>query len=336
MTARPLALALCLPLSGLSPAAPAMQEAPPSAAADAAPVAKPAAPAADHPANDAGASGGDAILRAQIQLERAHFSPGEIDGRGGANTARAIAAFQRSRDLPDSGELDDATRKALDADTAPVLVEYEVAAADVAGPFRALPDDIMQRAGLEALGFESAAEALGEKFHASPGLLRRLNPGKDLAAAGTRLVVPSVAAVAPLPAIATVVVDKSDSAVRLLDAQGAVVAQYPASTGSEHDPLPIGEWKIEGVATDPTFHYNPELFWDADPAHAKATLAPGPNNPVGVAWVDLSKEHYGIHGTPEPAKIGRTDSHGCIRLTNWSVRALAAAVKPGMPALLQE
>lgn len=330
--ARPLALALCLPLSGLAPGAIAVQKAP----AAAAPAAKPAARAADHPANQAGATGDAGLLRAQIQLERAHFSPGEIDGRGGSNTARAIAAFQRSRGLPDSGELDDVTRKALDEDGVPVLVEYEVAAADVAGPFRALPGDMMQRAKLDALGFESAAEALGEKFHASPALLRRLNPGKDLAAAGTRLVVPAVAGGPPLPAVANVVVDRSDSAVRLLDADGTVVAHFPASTGSQHDPLPIGEWTIQGVAVDPTFHYNPELFWDADPSHATATLAPGPNNPVGVAWIDLSKEHYGIHGSPEPSKIGKTESHGCIRLTNWSARAVAAAVKPGTPALLQE
>ena len=104
----------------------------------------------------------------------------------------------------------------------------------------------------------------------------------------------------------------------LVDAADKTIARYPASTGSEHDPLPIGEWKIKGVARNPDFHYNPKLFWDADPAHAKAKIAPGPNNPVGMVWVDLSKEHYGIHGTPEPSKVGKTESHGCIRLTNWT------------------
>src|SRR5690606_2820450 len=145
------------------------------------------------------------------------------------------------------------------------------------------PTDMMEKSKLEALGFESAAEALGEKFHASPKLLQRLNPGKDLAVAGTRIVVPNVSGAAPLPEIARVVVDKSDSVVQLVTADGKVVAQFPASTGSKHDPLPIGEWTIQGVARDPTFHYNPALFWDADPAHAKATLQPGPNNPVGLA-----------------------------------------------------
>jgi len=139
-----------------------------------------------------------------------------------------------------------------------------------------------------------------------------------------------------MPAVAKVVVDRSEFTVSLLDAADKVVAQYPASTGSEHDPLPVGAWKIQGVSTNPTFNYNPDLFWDANPAHSKAKIPAGPNNPVGVVWVDLSKEHYGIHGTPEPSKIGKTESHGCIRMTNWSALAMSAAVKPGMPALLQE
>jgi lipoprotein-anchoring transpeptidase ErfK/SrfK len=103
----------------------------------------------------------------------------------------------------------------------------------------------------------------------------------------------------------------------------------PVTTGSQRDPLPLGEWKVNGVQLDPPFRYNPELFWDADPSHAKATVPPGPNNPVGMVWIDLSKEHYGIHGTPEPSAIGRTESHGCVRLTNWDALRLAELVKPG-------
>ena len=288
-------------------------------------------------ANDATAARANewtAQLRAQVLLERAHHSPGEIDARKGSNVARALTAYQRTKGLGVTGELDDATWAALDADTAPVLVDYTITEADVAGPFVEIPEDMMQKGELESLGYTSAAEALGERFHASPKLLEQLNPGVAFTA-GAKILVPSIEAPA-LPPAASVVVDRSDSTVALLDAAGDTYAVFPSTTGSEHDPLPIGEWTIKGVAPEPVFHYNPDLFWDADPSHAKAKIPPGPNNPVGTVWIDLSKPHYGIHGTPEPATIAKTQSHGCIRLTNWSAELVAAAVKPGTPAVLQE
>lgn len=279
---------------------------------------------------------GAAALRAQILLERARFSPGEIDAACGSNMRQAIAGFQASRGLEVNGNVDAATWAALDSDSAPVLVTVTLTAEDVAGPFRPLPSGMPAQAKLDALGYVSPLESLGEKFHASPILLTQLNPGKDFSRAGEQLLVPSVEASAPMPVIAKLVVDKSDSTVSLLDAAGKVVAQYPASTGSAHDPLPLGDWKIKGVARYPAFHYNPRLFWDAKVTDAKATLAAGPNNPVGVVWIDLSREHYGIHGTPEPSKIGKTQSHGCIRMTNWSAQAVSEVVKPGMVATLQQ
>lgn len=277
----------------------------------------------------------DSLLRAQVLLERAHFATGEIDGVTGSNTRRAIAAFQRARSLPDDGTLNAATWTALNADNASATVFHTLSADDVAGPFGPVPSDMMEKAKRDRLGYTGVLEALGERFRVAPALLQRLNPGATWAA-GETIVVPNVLDIAALPKAASVVVDRSESTVSLLDAAGKVIAQYPASTGSEHDPLPVGQWKINGVAQDPVFHYNPKLFWDADPSHAKAKIPAGPNNPVGVVWIDLSKEHYGIHGTPEPSRIGKTQSHGCIRLTNWSAREVAAAVAAGTPALLQE
>jgi len=276
------------------------------------------------------------LLRAQVLLDRAHFSSGEIDGRAGSYLRKAIAGFQRDRGLQDDGRLGPNTWLALERDAVPTLVDYSLLAADLEGPYLELPTDLIERSKLPALGFTSLVEALGERFHASPKLIRSLNPGIDESVAGTVIRVPNVVDAPPPPAAAQVIVDRSEGTLMLVDADGTVVAQFPASTGSTRDPLPIGEWTIDSVAIDPVFYYNPELFWDADPSHGKAQLPPGPNNPVGRAWIDLSKPHYGIHGTPEPSRVGKTESHGCIRLTNWSALLLAEQVKPGMPVLLRE
>ena len=249
---------------------------------------------------------------------------------------RAIAGFQTSQGLPATGAVDTATWAALNKDSAAALTSYTVTAEDANGPFVAIPQDMMEKSKLKKLGYTSLLEALAEKFHASPALLKQLNPGKSLSAAGEQIIAPNVDGSAPLPAISKLVVDKSDSTVSLLDAAGKTVAQFPSSSGSEHDPLPIGDWKVQGIARNPEFHYNPGLFWDADPKHSKATIPAGPNNPVGVVWVDLSKEHYGIHGTPEPSRIGKSQSHGCIRMTNWSALEMSQAVSAGTPVVLQE
>ncbi len=276
------------------------------------------------------------VLRAQVLLDRAHFSAGEIDGRSGSNFKAALSGFQRSRGLAADGRLGPESWDALELQAVPTLIDYTVVEADAVGPYVELPEDIIERSKLPALGFTSIDEALGERFHASPGLLRTLNPDAAFDVVGTVIRVPNVVDVAAPAGAARVVVDRSERTLMIEDADGRVIAQFPSSTGSERDPLPVGEWKIDSIAVDPVFYYDPALFWDADPSHGKAQLPPGPNNPVGVVWIDLSKEQYGIHGTPEPSRVGKTQSHGCIRVTNWTARLLADSVTAGMPVLLRE
>lgn len=278
---------------------------------------------------------GPGVVRAQILLARAHFSCGVIDGQFGTNLQKTVAAYQNDRHLSASGQVDPDTWTALNADQAPPLMSYTITADDEKGPFVQIPTDLMKQAELPAMGYSSPLEELAERFHSSEQLLQALNAGVDFSQVGQQLDVPNVVTMPPGQA-AVVTVSKSESSVRATDAAGKLLAFYVATIGSEHDPLPVGDWKIRWIKNNPVFHYDSKLFWDARKPDEKADIQPGPNNPVGVVWIDLSKDHYGIHGTPDPALVGHATSHGCIRLTNWDALELSTMVKPGTPAILKE
>jgi lipoprotein-anchoring transpeptidase ErfK/SrfK len=282
-------------------------------------------------------SKGAPVLRAQILLDRAHFSPGEMDALYGMNLERAIQAYRAANGLASSNTVDADMWAKLNADTAPAIQPYTLTSEDVSGPFTPdLPTDMMEQAKLPALNYANAQQLLSEKFHCAPALLAALNPGSTFTEAGETILAPNVLDSAPVGHAERIVVSKNRGVVQAVAADGSVLASFPATMGSEHDPLPIGEWKIAEILHNPEFHYNAALFWDATDKSDQATLKPGPKNPVGLVWMGLTKPHYGIHGTEDPHTIGHTTSHGCIRLANWDALQLAALVRKGTPVICQE
>jgi lipoprotein-anchoring transpeptidase ErfK/SrfK len=283
------------------------------------------------------------ILAFQVLLDRHGFSSGEIDGKFGTNTKRALSAFQKANKLKPTGMLDCETWSALGGgDQSSTTTEYTITDADAAGPFvEHIPESLADQAGLPSLGYGSLTETIAERFHASPALLNRLNADKRFEP-GTTITVPDVtpfdAGTKPAhdtsAGAVTVEVTKAGS-LRVVGADGKTVFFAPVTSGSSHDPLPIGHWKVLSVSWLPEFHYNPDLFWDAKATDTKATIRPGPNNPVGVVWIDINVEHYGLHGTPEPSRIGYTQSHGCVRLTNWDAARVAAFVGANTPVIFK-
>ncbi len=297
------------------------------------------------------------IFHAQVLLDVFGFSPGVIDGKKGMSLTKAIEGFQESRGLDVTGMLDAETRGALLQDRRPSTRMLRLTQSDIAGPFvYPFPKKPEDQAKLKELSYRNALEKLSERFHTTPQTIVALNGREALIGDGQILRLPNVLpssreykGAKPEHALwmsqlnvdgrqvegKSVVVDKSEGVLKVLDAEDNLVAQFPVTMGSSKDPLPLGTWKATSYAYLPPFHYQPDLFWDVDDGKQEQKLPPGPNGPVGVAWLDLTKEHYGIHGTPEPQTIGRAESHGCIRMTNWDVLRLSRILKPGFKAVFQ-
>lgn len=294
------------------------------------------AEAVNHAALGASGNTGEpdpAIVKAQVLLGRRSISPGEIDGIDGENYRKAIAQFRRQEGLGEGDEMDERTWQALGADAAgDVTTDYILSKKDASTRFaRRIPRDYARQAAMKRLSYTSPVEMLAERFHMSEKLLKALNPHANFRKAGERIHVVSVARKAPEIPVERIEAVKKTGMLVVYGAGDAIIASYPATIGSAETPSPEGEYQIERIVRNPTYHYDPEKNFQQGRNRRKLVLPRGPNNPVGTVWIALSKPTFGIHGTPEPSKVSKTSSHGCVRLTNWDAEELAGMVKPGIP-----
>lgn len=269
--------------------------------------------------------------KAQILLDRGHSSPGVIDGTSGRNMLKAISAFEYMQGLPVDGILDaDVWARLKQFDTTPVMQTYTLTEADIKGPYaKSIPHDYAEQAKMKGLYYTSVVEMLGERFHMDENFIRALNPNKDFNKVGEQILVadPGPADTRPLSLL---IAHKGASQLYGFDENNKMIVAFPATIGSNDTPSPSGTVKIRAIAANPWYGYNPKNFIQGKNLKP-LSLPPGPNNPVGTMWIALSKPSYGIHGTPQPAKIDKTRSHGCVRLTNWDAESLALRIKPGVP-----
>ena len=281
---------------------------------------------------------GPSVLKTQVYLDRLRFSVGALDGRWGRNSAIALWWFQRSRGInaAEPGALDEQTYRALaaHAGAVPALVEKTLTEDDVKGPFESIPEDVYDQAKLDCLCYESIKEKIAERFHSTQEFLEQLNPDVIFGElqAGAKIWVPNVreAVTEDRPDIARVQISIRGNTFNAFDAAGNLVFHAPTTLGSKYDPSPRETVEVKKITFDPWFHYQPKLFHEVPDDEPEANLHPGPNSPVGVVWVALTKPHFGIHGTSNPDSIGYASSHGCVRLTNWDAQEVAHRLQPGV------
>ena len=278
------------------------------------------------------------IAKLQIMLDQARFSPGEIDGKFGENAQKALRAFAEANGLPlDNQVTAELWNRLGEASNVPAVVDYKITEADVRGPFlKKLPKKMEDMKNLKALDYTSPREALAEKFHMSEALLDALNRGKKLDEAGQSIAVLNVETKETKPAVARVEVDKVSQTVKVFGKSGELIEFFPATVGSKEKPTPSGTLKITSIDANPRYGYNPDYKFKGIRTKRAFTINPGPNNPAGSTWIGLSSEGYGIHGTPNPSKISKAESHGCVRLTNWDAGRLAKLVKKGTEVAFTE
>ncbi len=272
------------------------------------------------------------IAAYQVALERIHFSCGFIDGDQGMRTQRMLRAYQASRGLPQTGFLDQPTRDAIGEPGDPFLT-YTVTAEDIAS-IMPKPESWIAKSHATRLGYNDIWEALAEKFHCTRAYLKALNRTIATPVAGSEIIGPKVYPAAPIPHAASLRISLTDTSIEPLDESGRIIGFFPCSIAKDKAKRPHGLLTVKVVDPHPDYTFDPALFADASKAEGithKLTIPPGPRNPVGTTWVGLSLPGYGIHGTPDPEAISRTQSHGCFRLANWNAEKVLKMVKVGTP-----